>query len=705
MEGLKDIFRNEAREILECLEPDIIKLEEESDPEVINRIFRSVHTIKGSSGMAGMNEISQFTHKLENLMENVRSGKLGISDKLIDILLKSIDWIKLSIFGNDSGVDLSEEKERLLYSIDTYRESENEINDQEEPAGNVRLLRRDEETESDDEKLYKFIRLNAKFKPEIFENGIDPLSIIEDFTSIQNTLVQFRVDIDKLPDFDELDPEKCYLTWEITIKTSESKQKIKDIFLFVKDDNEIILQDVTPEHKLHPSLEDQRIGEILLKNHIISEDELHDALEDQDKKNEKILEIIVKKGYASLTDAHYALEQQNKIKKKFESSTLRVATEKLDVLMNLLGEIVIGQSSISRVAEDIGGEAGRKVKNALYGLDRTTRVFQEQIMGIRMVPIGPSFEQFKRFVRDTSREYGKDIRLDIEGAETELDKTVIEKIGDPLKHMIRNSIDHGIENPEERAKLGKQSQGVICLKAYHQEGSVYIEVVDDGRGINKEKIRRKAFNMGFIKPNEEISDDKLLSLMFMPGFSTAEKIGELSGRGVGMDVVKTNIEALRGTIKVFTNMGEGTRLIIKLPLTLAIIDGMLVRVGTNKYVIPLLSIIESIQPKKNTVKTIEGKGETIFVRGEYISLLRLNNLFNIKSDFKNPWDCLVVVVESNGTSLGIVVDELIGQQQIVLKSLDSDLTKNRAISGASLLGDGTVSLIIDIHGLVSELAA
>ena len=271
--------------------------------------------------------------------------------------------------------------------------------------------------------------------------------------------------------------------------------------------------------------------------------------------------------------------------------------------------------------------------------------------------------------------------------------------------MIRNSIDHGIENPEERVKLGKESKGVIRLKAYHQEGSVYIEVSDDGQGVDKFKLKNKAVQMGIIKQNEEITDDRLYNFIFLPGFSTAEKVGALSGRGVGMDVVKTNIEALRGIVKIESEFGQGTSFIIKLPLTLAIIDGMLVRVGNNKYVIPLLSIIESIQPDKSEVKTIEGKGETIFVRGEYVALLRLNNLFNVESVFKNPWECLVVIVESNGINLGIMVDELIGQQQIVLKSMDSDLTKNRAISGASLLGDGSVSLIIDIHGLISEIAA
>lgn len=706
MDSLKEIFRNEAQEILQNLEPDIIKLEEGSDPEVINRIFRYIHTIKGSSGMAGMNEVSQFTHNLENLMDTVRSGKLQVNEKLIDILLNGLDWLRLSIFENDVDVDLNDLERKLSDDINEFwgRSSKNGESDSAEnkKKKNGEYDKKHSDEKENSEKVY---RLKAVFKDTIFENGIDPLSIIEDFMLLKSSLYEFKTDLSKLPDFNKLEPEKCYTSWEITIRTKEDKRKIEEIFLFVLEDNEIIINDVTAKYKAQPAFEAQKIGEIMLQNQIITEDELNDALEDQEKKNERIAEIIVKKGYASLSDVQNSLEQQDKIKKRIEWSTLRVATEKLDILMNLLGEIVIGQSSITRVADDIGGEAGRKVKNALYALDRTTRVFQEQIMGIRMVPIGPTFEQFKRFIRDMSKEYEKDIKLEIEGAETELDKTVIEKIGDPLKHMIRNSIDHGIEKPEERVRLGKDPKGIIRLKSYHQEGSVYIEVSDDGRGIDKGKLKEKALEKGLIKQNDDISDERLVNFIFIPGFSTAEMVGELSGRGVGMDVVKTNIESLRGTINVDTMEGKGTRFIIKLPLTLAIIDGMLVRVGADKYVIPLLSIIESIQPPKDSVKTIEGKGETIFVRGQYISLLRLNNLFDVTSDFKNPWECLVVIVESNGISLGLMVDELIGQQQIVLKSMDSDLTKNRAISGASLLGDGSVSLIIDIHGLVSEIAA
>ena len=723
MEGLKDIFTGEAEEILQNLEPDIVRLEEGSEPEVVNRIFRYIHTLKGSSGMAGFNDISQFTHKLENLIDKVRSGDLTVDGGLIDILLNSMDWIKMIIFGSDEDAvrdNRNELKDKLLGKIEEYKQDKvsqtlkkdtdagyagdkrkGKLN---EPSGDKKITGDGLAGNKEEEKHgYKFYRVTTEFKESIFQNGIDPLLILEELASLGRISTRM-VDRSKLPDMKKFDPERCYLNWDITIRTNHSREEIEDVFLFVNENNQIKIEDVTTEYKMQDANSPYKIGEIMLSENIITENELTSVLDSQKTEGKKIAEIILEKGYASQEDVNYALLEQDKIRKKIESSTVRVATGKLDTLLNLLGEIIIGQSAISKAAEVIGGEEGERLKNAVYGMDRTTREFQQQIMAIRMIPIGFSFEQFKRFVRDTAKDYGKEIKLEVEGIETELDKTVIEKINDPLKHMIRNSIDHGIETSEERMKAGKPGMGVIRLKAYHQEGNVFIEVSDDGRGINKLKVRGKAEKIGLLKPSDEISDEKLLSYLFLPGFSTAEKVGSLSGRGVGMDVVKTNIDQLRGTIKLETELGKATTIIIKLPLTLAIIDGMLVRVGNWTYIIPLLSIIESIQPDKNDVKTIEGRGEVVYIRDRYVTLLRTYDLFGIVPEHKNPWEGLIVIVESNGVYLGLLVDELIGQQQIVIKSIDSALTKSRAISGASILGDGRVSLIMDIHGLVGEMS-
>lgn len=698
--AIKEVFIGEAKEIIDKLESDLVNLEENvGDQEIINRIFRSFHTLKGSSGIVGMTGIYNFSHKLENLLDHVRSGSVTVNDRLIDLILNSIDWIKVELFTEKAD---SEESIRAVAVLEKriieYTGVETADEEQEEPEGPGAGKRMSGG--------YNYFRVRANFREDVFEDGIDPLMIIEDLVSV-GTLLTKNVNRDRLPALAEMKPTRCYLSWDLIIKTLEPVERVEDVFIFVKEKHDISIEDVTVSFagRGKELLQEKRIGEILLEKGIINEKELDDVLKFHDNHKTKIGDIIVKKGLATERELKDALEEQEKLKKKIELNTVRVDTNRLDNILNLLGEIVIGQSSLTRIADEIDDDkdTGFKLKNALFGLDRITREFQEQIMSIRMIPIGPSFEQFRRFVRDSSHERGKDIKLIIEGGDTELDKTVIEKISDPLKHMIRNAIDHGFETPEERASSGKSSSGTLVLRAYHQEGNVYIEVTDDGRGINLQKVRNKAISLGMLKDEEEASREKLISLLFAPGFSTADRVDDLSGRGVGMDVVKTNIEELRGTVEVKTEEGKGTTNRIKLPLTLAIIDGMLVSIGKNIYIIPLLAIVESMQPKKDDVKTVEGKGEVIYFRGEYVSLVRLYSLFSIEARHVNPWEGLVIVVESGNTRVGLLVDDLLGQQQIVIKSLDNYIMRSRAISGSAILGDGKVALIVDIHGLVEDI--
>ncbi|MFA5519953.1 MAG: chemotaxis protein CheA, partial [Spirochaetota bacterium] len=550
----------------------------------------------------------------------------------------------------------------------------------------------------------RYFKISISFQEDIFYTGVDPLMIIEDLESLGEFVLN-RVDKSRLPDFSEIDPEKSYLSWEIVLKTRHDEKKVRDVFLFVYEDNEIDIENVTEKYLetgegISP---EKRLGELLVDKGVLNKKDLDEVVKEQRKHNAKIGDIIVKKGFASKEDVTDALQEQEKIKKRVEVNTVRVDSSRLDNLMNLLGEIVIGQASLHRISNEMDEDKAVGIKNALYSLDRVTREFQEQIMSIRMVPIGATFDLFRRFVRDTAQGLGKEIKLKIEGGDTELDKTVIEKISDPLKHMIRNAIDHGIEPAEDRRKNSKPSYGTVTLKAYHQEGNVYIDIIDDGRGVNVEKVKNKALSLGLISSEDEIPREKLLAFLFNPGFTTSECVGELSGRGVGMDVVKTNIENLRGAIDIKTREGEGTLVRIKLPLTLAIIEGMLMRIGTSILIVPLLSVIETIQIKKEGYKTVEGKGELILVRGEYLSLVRLSELFGIEAEITNPWEALFVIVESGSERIGIMIDELIGQQQIVIKSIDNFITDSRAISGATILGDGRVALIVDIHGLAEEI--
>ncbi len=696
---LRDVFIREAADILASLESDLVRLEDEKAPELVNDIFRYVHTLKGSSGIAGFKSVYAFTHRLENLLDMVRSGKLAAGREIIDLLLVGLDWIRLAIDSGEEAPGLDEGREGLLKRVEAIIESTAPI-PAEAPGGDAGP------SEEEMDLGYRYFRIKAGFREDIFETGTDPLMIMEDLFSL-GVVVERHTDRKRLPELSAMDPEKCYLGWNLVLKTKSPLQKIDEVFMFVRGDNPISVEDITAQYAIStedPEIKEKRIGEILVAKGILTDVELNDALKTQDGENTRIGDLVVAKGYATEREVQFALGEQEKIRKRIETSTVRVDTGKLDKLLNLLGEIVIGQSAIAGIAEELDEERGFMLKNALYGLDRTTREFQEQIMSIRMIPIGPSFEQFRRFVRDTAHAHGKEIRLEIDGGETELDKTVIERIDDPLKHMIRNAIDHGIEPASEREAAGKDRNGTITLRSYHQEGNVYIDVVDDGRGIDKVKLRARAEQAGLLKPGEEASEAKLLSFLFLPGVSTAEEVGDLSGRGVGMDVVKNNIESLRGSVEIATRPGKGSTFRIKLPLTLAIIEGMLVRVGRNVYIVPLLSIVESLQPRKEDIRTVKEKGEVIQVRGEYVSLVRLYDLFGIEPEFRNPWESLVVIVEAAGSRVGMMIDELLGQQQIVIKSLENHITKSRAVSGAAILGDGRVALIIDIHGLIEEIS-
>ncbi|HNR88538.1 MAG TPA: chemotaxis protein CheA [Spirochaetota bacterium] len=694
---VRDVFIQEAQEILKKLESDVVRLEERFDHEILHEVFRSFHTLKGSSGIVGMTELSEFTHHLENLMASVRDGKVEPGRAMIDIILNSIDWVKLYLFGGSAADTLAEIRGNLERDIAGYGTAVAPAQD----AG----VAVEEDRGAEGGIMYRHYRVSARFSEGIFEKGIDPLIIMEDLCAL-GMVVERVVNRTMLPDFDQLDPEKCYLSWEILLRSEKPLKEIEDVFLFVRGENEITIADVTaecitPAEGAH--VREQRLGEIMVNKGIITDDQLLTVVSEQETRNVRLGDLVVEKGFATPADVHVALSEQEKVKTKIETETVRVDTGKLDRVMNLLGEIVIGQAAITRIADLLSEQYSYQLKSALYSLDRTTRELQEQIMSIRMLPIGPTFDQFRRFVRDTAHALGKEIVLEISGEDTELDKTVIEKIGDPLKHMIRNAIDHGIETAAERELLGKPRAGRISLRAFHQEGSVFIEVGDDGRGLDYGRIRDKGLSMGLIRADEEVPESRLASFLFLPGFSTAKTVGDLSGRGVGMDVVKTNIDALRGVVVVESRSGAGCTLRVKLPLTLAIIEGMLVRVGEQIYIIPLLSIVESIRPKPEDVKTVEGSGEVISVRGEYISMIRLNRFFGVESDFENPWETLVVIVESTVAKLGIMVDDLIGQNQVVIKSMDSRITASRAISGASILGDGKVALIIDTHGLASDM--
>jgi two-component system chemotaxis sensor kinase CheA len=688
IDELVQVFLEESEDEIRELEAGLIKLEEEQDDEnIINRVFRAAHTIKGSAGLVGFDDISIFTHDIENILDRIRNKELKITKKLISNLLLAVDLLKRLISASAEGEEIDKnEVENITLTLKRFTGTK-------KPGEIKKPSAEKKRTASED----KIISITMKFRPDILSTGQDPVMLIRELTD-NGSIIETRSYTEAVPDFYNINPTTCYVWWEVIMRTSRPLSDIQNVFLFVVDENEIIIEDISDQYKegVDLSLAEKPIGEILVEKGIVKPVDIEEAL-----KNHKTTgEMLVERGKAPKDIVEKMALAQSQSRKIAKSSTIRVDTEKLDKLVNLVGEMVISVARMSQLASEIdGASSSRSMQGATASLERISRELQEQVMRVRMVPVEGTFNRFRRVVRDMSFELGKKIEIKMSGTETELDKNVIEQIGDPLKHMIRNSIDHGIESPEDRRKAGKSEEGTIWLKAFQREGNIFIEITDDGGGIDTQKVLDKALEKGMAEAGRSYTDKEIFELLFAPGLSTAEKVSEISGRGVGMDVVKKNIEDLHGSVDIISEQGKGSTFRVKLPLTLAIIDGMMVRVGSEVLTIPLSVIDKSVRPSNAEVKTVEGKGELVDIRGDYIPLVRIYDLFNIPSEKTDPTDALVVVLQSTDSRFGVLVDDVLGQTQAVIKSIDKNFRKIEGTSGATILGNGRVSLILDVHGI------
>ncbi|ADK30467.1 chemotaxis protein CheA [Brachyspira pilosicoli] len=682
------IFLSEANEIVEGLENDLVLLEDnKSDEDLLNKIFRSAHTLKSSAGTVGFTTMSELNHVAENLLEKVRSGKLDVTPQMITVLLEFLDTVKLMLQNIVDGVGEADgvtNIESLKAKIKAIAEG-NDINtvsvEKKEEAPKTEEKPKEESKASSSNNMF---HIEMIFKPSIFDNGIDPLMFLNDLKAI-GTVSNLKIDISNVPAISDLeDPYACYTQFSLDIETASTIEQVQNIFLFVIDDNDINITEKVEEKVEETKAAEEKVEE--------KAEEKAEEKHEEDKKEE----------------AHDDKAKENKAApaskptgtKVQAPSTVRVDIRKLDSLMNLIGELVIAQSRIMQLTQNLDIDNG--LKEAVSSMDRTSRQIQEEVMNIRMMPIGPIFTQFHRYVRDLNLELNKEVKLVLKGETTEIDKNMLEQLSDPLKHIIRNSMDHGIEKTkEERIARGKPEFGTITMSAAHQEGHVVIEVSDDGNGLNKEKIFNKAVEKGLLSKDGNYSDAEIYRTIFSPGLSTAEKVTDISGRGVGMDVVRANVEKMKGKIEIKSAEGVGSTFIIKLPLTLAIIEGITFAIGEQIYVMPLISIIEQIKIKSDQVKPFEGKGEMIKIRDEYLPLIRLHKVFEIDTQVNEIDDGIVVVVEAGYRKCAIFVDELLDQQQVVIKSLDSAFSKHAGIAGGTILGDGRIALIIDIQGLVN----
>ena len=541
-------------------------------------------------------------------------------------------------------------------------------------------------------------------KPELLRSGNEPLRILRALESLGQ--VASICDVSALPALSELDSELCHLSWIIRLESlSCSHEDIEEIFEWVRDLGDIdirALQELSTPEKNRALSRPEPLTELpstVSPSTVLAATAV--AVENTDAvKNTGFVEKSGPQGEAPVDVS--ARKTKTPPKAASENASIRVGTDKVDNLINMVGELVITQSMLGQLGNMQEFEGLPKLIEGLTQLEQNTRELQECVMKIRMLPLSFAFSRFPRMVRDLSQSLGKSVELLMVGENTELDKTVMEKIGDPLVHLVRNAVDHGIETPQQRLDQGKDPSGTIKLVAYHQGGNVVIEIIDDGRGLDREKILKKAVEKSLVNAADaaHLPDDQVYALIFQPGFSTANTVSDVSGRGVGMDVVRRNILALNGSIDLDSTLGKGSKITIKLPLTLAILDGQLVRVGRNTYVFPLVSIVESLQCRAELVNRVGSSGAVLKLRGDYVPIIELHKAFDIAADSDSLLDSLLVVVDFNGSSVGIVVDELLAQQQVVIKSLEQNYRRVEGVSGATILGDGTVALILDIGGII-----
>ena len=714
----QDAFFDEAAEHLAVVEEGLLELEQRpEDRDLLNKIFRSAHSIKGGSGMFGFTAVAQFTHKMETLLDLLRNGQKAVSPEIADLLLKSTDCLKTLIEAAKTGASVDDATVQRL----TDELASASASGPQPSKAQVAEAKSNQTQERQGDQTYRITWIPPDW---LFQRGLDPLQVLRELRSL-GTLTEVVIDMSRLPNLDEIDPEKCYLSWQMQLTTGKDQEAIEAVFEFVREDSTLTIEAVSGKESGNknddvnasgasiaipypaPLTPDgnggkpKPLGEILVEDGVVSREALDHALSQQ----KKVGEILVEQKAVTPQQLEQALHKQKQQEsptptKKTDTASIRVDTAKIDKLINLVGELVITQSMLSDLGSRFEMRQLPVLLERVAQLERNTREIQERVMGIRMLPIGTAFSRFPRLVRDLSAKAGKKIQLVLSGEETELDKTVIESIGDPLTHLVRNSADHGLEGPEERLDSNKSELGTIRLNAFHEGGSICITVEDDGRGLNRDRIVAKAVKQELIGENEKLTDDQIWPLIFKPGFSTAEKVTDVSGRGVGMDVVKRNIETLGGTVTIKTEQGKGTTFSLKLPLTLAIIEGMTVRIGQETYIVPLLSILESIQPKEGVVKTVVGKGELINVRGTYLPVIRLYEVFALKPEHTLPTKAILLILETEGERVAVMVDEILGQQQVVIKSMEQNFRKVEGIAGATILSDGTVGFILDVRGLL-----
>jgi two-component system, chemotaxis family, sensor kinase CheA len=690
MDVHQQAFKEEAYELLSELESSLLELElRPDDMDLIGRVFRAMHTIKGSGSMFGFDDIASFTHEVETIFDLVRNGKLEVTTTLVNLTLSARDQIRSMLDNSDGSGSDPRTSARIIAGLRALAPKETPAAAHLPPA-----VARPAAGER--------VTYRIRFVPPrgIFSCGSNPLNLLSELRGLGPCNVVAQTS--GLPALEEMDPESCYVYWDVILTTDQGENAIRDVFIFMLDDCELRIEAIAEHDELSAHESYKKLGEILLERGDISSDGMARVLAQQ----MRFGELAVSGGLVPEAKVQSALVEQRHVQAVRQEkqsadagNSIRVPAVRLDDLVNLVGELVTVQARLSQTATE---RQDADLSAIAEEVERLTGELRDSALNIRMLPIGSTFSKFKRLVRDLSGELGKEIELTTDGAETELDKTVIERLNDPLVHLIRNSIDHGVELPEARLLAGKPRFGTVHLAAVHSGDSVLITIKDDGAGLDKEAIRAKAVERGVIAASAELSEKELFALIFAPGFSTAKEVSSVSGRGVGMDVVKRAIEALRGSIEIASVRGEGTRILVRIPLTLAIIESLLVKIGKDFFMLPLTLVDECVELTREDVARAHGRN-LAQVRGRLVPYLPLRECFRIPGEA--PEIEQIVITEVNGLRVGFVVDQVIGERQTVIKSLGRAYKNAVGISGASILGDGSVALILDVPQLMQSVEA
>jgi two-component system chemotaxis sensor kinase CheA len=726
---IRNIFIEEATEIIESLDVNIINFEENpQDKDILSELFRGVHTLKGSANSFGFSRLGEFVHHFEDVLDHYRNTDDTVDLESIDLFFSAVDVIKevmwREVEGDESVPENYQETldgiKNILKKEKTTQDSDEELPDlaaefgdeeetpdesskkekkkkkkkkkdskekdsnQSDKAYSVDDIKRFKEQLLDGESLY---HIKLTLDDDIYFRGFDHAKIFK-ILSDEARILESWWDMSDVSELESFDPERSQIKCvDLFMATRESEEDVKELFEYIED-NEYTIKHIPKEQTLEPEpLKDE---DIKFGRRAEDDDDDSETVEDEDKKEPQ--KKVIK---PAQTDASKTPQRRKGDARSF----VKIDTHKLDELFDSVGELVIAQNFIAE-SEDIKAIKSETVNKTMNHLSKITRLIQNRVMGLRMVAVHDTFEKMKRVARDASKKVNKEIALEIEGAETEIDKTMVDSLSDPLIHIMRNAIDHGIEDTaEQRVEVGKHEVGVITLRAFHRGGNIAIEVSDDGRGINRDKVFAKAVERGIINEDDELTDSQVFSLIMQAGFSTADTISDISGRGVGLDVVRTAIEKLQGKVEITSEVGKGSTFTILLPLTLAIIDGMIVKSANDTFILPTLSVVESLIPAKEIVHYMKKKGEFLDLRGEMIPIVRLNHILEISQERPEVTESTLICLENENGKYALLVDDLIGRQQVVIKSLGPTLSRIKELSGSAIMGSGEIALILNVEEL------